>query len=169
MQTVLHGCRTLADHGKMVPNIASVPRVKFIVLVLESHIDWDLVPLLENRRASNRVDCTVDKCTERIVGDIYLSEHVNNKLPFVVLHTFRRMEPCRLVHLTKLPAQESGWMRSFKVESIKCHKNNCKYRIYRHRHYEQRHYGLDTTRLCNNSERPPAANSSSIQKYNHYM
>jgi hypothetical protein len=41
-------------------------------LVYEPYIDHDLVPLRENRRANNTVDCIVDKCTERIVGDIYV-------------------------------------------------------------------------------------------------
>jgi hypothetical protein len=61
-----------ADHGKMAPSIASVPRVNSLFSGMSQCIDGDLVPLRENKRASNIVNCIVDKCTERIVGDIYL-------------------------------------------------------------------------------------------------
>jgi hypothetical protein len=61
----------LAGHGKTAPSIVNEPRVNAL-LVHERYINRDLVPLHENRRASNRVDCIVDKCTGRIAGDIYL-------------------------------------------------------------------------------------------------
>ena len=61
-----------ADHGKMAPSIASVPRVNSLFSGMSQCIDGDLVPLRENKRASSRVNCIAGKCTERIVGDIYL-------------------------------------------------------------------------------------------------
>jgi hypothetical protein len=83
-----------------------------------------IVPLRENRRASNRAGCTVDRYIERTVDDIYNRRRVSaiwmetktrsdDHEPLKTNgRTSRRMESPCLGDLTKSLGQESRSMRS---------------------------------------------------------